>query len=198
MEVKSKHPENNRSDFLLFVIIICAFGIFIYHVIPFLHQPLDEKPPFEEDYIIKKGNINIEEKTVLIALERYILYRVPECLIDFEIKLRRSLDQDRYFDDSRQIVWDISPPAYVEMRIIKQFVKNLDNKECSGDIKMLGVFTFEYDSLKVLEPQLIAKMFNEAETAGANWVYKQHPELQKVSESQAITLGSNIKTTSTY
>lgn len=199
MEVKSKHPENKKSDFLLNIIIICAFAIFIYHAIPFLHQTLDEKPPVEEDYIIKKGNINIEENTVLIVLERHILYKVPECLIDFEIKLRRSLDQDRYFDDSRRIVWDISPPTNVEMRLVKHFVRHLDNKKCSGDIKMVGIVAFEYDSLEVLDPQLIAKMFNEAETAGANWIYKQpHPQLQRVPESQAIELGSNIKITSTY
>ncbi len=192
MEVKGNHPENNRSAFLLSVVIICAFGIFIYQAIH-LNQILNEESSIEEDHI-KKSDINIEEKVEIIILERYILYKVPECLVDYEIEIRKMLNQDKYFNVNKRIVWDIAPPSDVEMRS----VKHLSNKECFGDIKMIGIFTFEYDNLKVLEPQLIAKMFNEAETAGANWVYKQHPELQRVPESQAIELGSDIKTTSTY
>lgn len=194
MHVKGKHPENNRSDFLLRVIIICAFAIFIYQGIPFLlHQLIDEKPPVEEDHI-KKSDVNIKEKTVYISFERHILYKVPECLVNFEIEIRKMLNQDIYFDESKLIVWDIAPPSDAEMRS----VKHLSNKECFGDIKIVGIFTFEYDSAKVLEPQLLAKMFNEAETVGGNWVHKQSTQLQRVPESQAIKFGSNIKITSTY
>lgn len=193
MYVKGNHPENNKSDFLLRVIIICAFAIFIYQAIPYGNQILDKKPPVEEDHI-KKSDINIEESTVVIVFERYILYKVPECLVDFEIEIRKMLNQDKYFNVNKRIVWDIAPPSDVEMRSVKY----LSNKECFGDIKMIGIFTFEYNNLKVLEPQLITKMFNEAETVGANWVYKQTPTIQRIPESQAIELGSNIKITSTY
>ena len=194
MYVKGNHPENNRSDFLLRVIIVCAFAIFIYQGIPFLlHQIIDEKRLVEEDHI-KKSDVNIEEKIVIIALDRHILYKVPECLIDFEIEIRKMLNQDKYFNVNKRIVWDIAPPSDVEMRS----VKHLNNKECFGDIKMLGIFTSEYDNLEVLESQLIAKMFDEAETIGGNWVYREATQLQRVPESQAIELGSNIKITSTY
>ena len=182
-------PTNNRSKWVAILLIIVLGVAFSYpYIFDYLMRP--EKPAMvsngKRGIVIEKkyyspGKYRFSKTEQVLAFQHYYrLYKVPQCLMDYEISMRKDLGHyDRLNRDQTIMQWP-SAPTKSDFVTVQQ----LTDSDCEVKIEFIGTLrvTFQKEETKEKARE---KVFELSKKSGANWAHIADRSLIRIPKPEA-------------
>ena len=160
------HPTNEKATWFVFSLGVIAILIMLGHYL----SPTFKKMRSETVAAAKQA---VETTQPVFGHYRvYILYKVPECVVKYEIELRERSGQFHRINKSKTALLAFQPPDEHDFRYVS-------NDGCAGQTwfnKMIGTITTEFSgggNFARDDKNSDIKAFQTARQFGANWIFQQ-------------------------
>lgn len=166
-------PKNKRSELFIILLFsaVCFFLAYEYGG-PYIKKYLSEKgyekiSESKSGTTFQSGGVGYSKtETKTMHVFQYDLFKVPQCFIDYRIKLKNKVNVENECNKGETVCIGISSNLSNDI----DTARVLTNGECKGKAEYIASVIVEFEKFHTFDDTVRPKLLKEAEEKGGNYL----------------------------